>query len=170
LLNPRLGESFARLSTSVWLARAAATVRVDPVLQRLTRLSLLAAADDNKGTGLYVSYENLLDDGTDRSRQPVDLLIGPPVLAPTVGRAQIVTCGVHWKWGGFGARYDAIFLQQPNIRGNVTPGVSPAQQTVGLSYSPACNCWRLEVFTVYRGTSRPDFGATLTISGFGTLG
>jgi LPS-assembly protein len=170
LYNPRLGESFARASTSFWLARATATIRVDPVLQRLTRLSALGAIDDGKGTGIYASYENVLDDGTDRSRQPIDLLIGPPVLIPAKGRAQIVTCGLHWKWGSFGARYDAIFLQQANVVGNVTPGVSPAQQTVGFSYSPACNCWRLELFAVYRGSGIPDVGASLTISGFGTLG
>jgi LPS-assembly protein len=171
LYNPRLGESFARASTSFWLARATATVRVDPVLQRLTRLSALGAVDDGKGTGIYVSYENVLDDGTDRSRQPIDLLIGPPPLIPGKGRAQIVTCGLHWKWGSFGARYDAIFLQQQNpITGNTDPRVAPAQQTVGFSYSPACNCWRLELFAVYRGSGIPDVGATLTISGFGTLG
>jgi LPS-assembly protein len=192
LYNPRLGESFARVSTSFWLARAAATVRVDPMLARLTRISALAAVDDNKGTGAYISYENLLDDGTDRARQPMDLLIGAPPLMPTQGRPQIITCGVHWKKGSFGARYDAIFLQGltaatlqqqslllqlqaqrlglPPVTPNYDPRVSPAQQTVGISYSPACNCWRLEVFAVYRGSGMPDVGASLTISGFGTLG
>ncbi len=157
LLTARLGESFARISTSFWLARATATVRVDPVLARLTRISGLAAVDDNKGTGLYVSYENLLDDGTDRARAPVDLLFGPSItpLTATNGRAQIVTCGAHWRLGGFGARYDAVFQQVPRFNlSTVDPRVAPTQQTIGLSYGPACNCWRAEAFATYRGHQR----------------
>lgn len=162
LLKPRLGETFARLTAGYGLFHASTTVRVDPVAKRLTRASVLGALED-RGRGLYLGYENLLDEGSDRSQQPLDLLVGPPLLTANASRTQALVFGAHWRTGGVGLRYDTIFLDPEKEK-------FPTQQTVGISYGPACECWRFEAFGTYRGTAFPDFGATLTISGFGTLG
>ena len=47
-----------------------------------------------------------------------------------------------------------------------------AQHTLGFSYAPACDCFRLEVTATQRplDTLVPNFGATLTISHFGSFG
>jgi LPS-assembly protein len=161
-LLPKLttGEAFARTQLAAGIFRANATVRVDPLLKKVTRVSLLGSIDDGKGRGAYLSYENLTDVGTDRARQPIDLLIGPRLIPNAAN--QVLTFGAHWRVGGLGLRYDSLFLNLDTKW--------PTQQTVGVSYGPACDCWRIEVWGTYRGEVFPDLGATLTISGFGTLG
>lgn len=155
------GESFARLGIATGLFRATGTVRVDPLLKIVTRVSVLGSLDDGRGRGAYLSFEQLTDTGTDRARQPIDLLIGPRLVPNSA--SQVVTFGGRWRVGGLGLRYDAIFLDLPRFKW-------PSQQTVGVSYGPACECWRLEVFGTYRPDNFPDLGASLTITGFGTLG
>ncbi len=42
---------------------------------------------------------------------------------------------------------------------------------VGLSYGPACDCWRFELTAIIRpGTAIPELGGNLTLARFGTLG
>lgn len=161
LPSPTTGETFARLAVSAGIFRATGTVRVDPLLKTLTRVSLIASADDGRGRGAYVSFEHLNDVGTDRARQPIDLLIGPRLVP--MSYSQVLTFGARWRFGGLGLRYDALYLGLETVK-------LPTQQTLGVSYGPACECWRLEGFATYRPGAFPDLGASLTITGFGTLG
>ncbi|MBK7858525.1 MAG: LPS assembly protein LptD [Archangiaceae bacterium] len=154
------GETFTRLQVAAGIFRTNATVRFDPLLKKVTRVSLIGSLDDGRGRGAYLSYENLSDVGTDRARQPIDLLIGSRLVPGAA--AQVLAFGGHWRVGGLGLRYDSLFLNLDQKW--------PTQQTVGVSYGPACECWRVEVWGTYRGEVFPDFGASLTISGFGTLG
>lgn len=155
------GETFARLSVTSPYFTLNGTVRVDPVLRQLTRVSAIAAANLPRGFSLYTSYENISDVGTDRARQPIDLLVGPRVVPGSF--SQVLAFGARGRIAGFGLRYDGIYLDLSKVQ-------LPAQQTLGVSYGPACECWRLEVFGTYRPGFFPDLGATLTITGFGTLG
>ena len=86
-------------------------------------------------------------------------------------------------------RYDALFVRGPDhapqlAAQELTPPTSLylAEQTVGLSYGPACNCWRIEAYATHRPIFPapdsqvrsyrvvPDVGASLTISNFGSFG
>jgi LPS-assembly protein len=161
-LYPRVtaSETFIRGSAAAGWVRGTGTVRFDPLTKRLTRVSALSSIEDGRGSGGYLGYEHLLDVGTDRARQPVDLLIGPRLLGTSA--AQAITFGFHWRHSGVGLRYDGLFLEGGNVW--------TSQQTLGVSYGPACECWRVEAFGTWRGANFPDVGASLTITGFGTLG
>ncbi len=187
----RVGETMAQLSTRYRFASLAALARVDLPNQRVTRLSARAALDDGRGDAVYGGYESIAFEGTDRTRLPLDLLVGeaPPLLS--VGNAQSVVFGARVRLRGFGLRYDALVLDQqfattplgaPVPGPLTTPGPTFAQHGVGVSYGPACDCWRLEVSAVQRAQPTgpngrpgpyygvPDFGATLTIQNFGSFG
>lgn len=169
---PAPAESYARAGLNVGWVSALGTVRVDPVLPRLTRLAASCAVDDGRGRGAYVSFDHLLDDGTNRTRASVDLLFGPRVPASVVDRSNLLSAGARWQVGAVGLRYDALFLDR--LYG-ADERFSLSQHTLRVSWSPACDCWRLEVFATQRlrgdGTyGIPDVGATLTISRFGSVG
>ncbi|MCC6333219.1 MAG: LPS assembly protein LptD [Myxococcales bacterium] len=170
--GPALAESYGRATFSLGWVNAGATVRVDPVTPRLTRLSATCGVDDGRGHAAYAAYDNLLDDGSNRTRAPVDLLFGPMVPSGVQARSNILSAGARWQFGTVGLRYDALLLDR---LWGTEERFSLAQHTVGVSWAPACDCWRLEVFATQRprtdGTwAFPDVGATLTVSRFGSIG
>jgi LPS-assembly protein len=162
--TPMLRDSFARVSAAWRVLSAAANVRFDPNELQVTQLSAELALDNGKGAALYGRYEDLLVVGSDRLRRGIDTLVGPPADDPR--RAQLLGAGMRFTLGiGLGLRYEAVV--QP-----LAKEFSPlAQQTLGVSYGPACDCWRVEgVATLRRGQSRPDFGMSVSIAGFGSFG
>jgi LPS-assembly protein len=172
------GESYGRLAVTVWWVKASATVRVDPVLKRLTRVQATAGLDDAHGHGVAASYENLLDDGTDRTRTPLDLLFGlpVPVTSPT-DRGQLLSVGAYWNFGPVAVRYDLLMTEQ----GWAPPQAAQPERVFGLAqhgltvgFTPACDCWRLDLTAVQRTSGStllvPNFGATLTVAHFGSIG
>lgn len=170
--GPALAESYARATFSSGWVNAGVSARVDPVTPRLTRLSATCSVDDGRGHGAYASYENLLDDGSNRTRAPIDLLFGPLVPASVTDRSNLLSGGARWQLGPVGVRYDLIFLDR--LWGS-EERLTLAQHTLGVSWAPACDCWRLELYATQRikgdGTyGFPDVGATLTVSRFGSLG
>jgi LPS-assembly protein len=102
------------------------------------------------------------------------LLFAPPAPSTYSGRAQSASFGAHWKFGGFGVRYDALLTDKKVQRATgFGSTLALAQHTVGASYAPACDCFRLEVTATQRNFEQlrvPDFGATLSISRFGSFG
>lgn len=182
-----LGESWGRLAGAFGWFSGAVAARVDARLGELTRASATATVEDGAGHGGSLSYENLIDEGTDRSRKPIDLLFALPRALRSGVRAQAVSAGVHWRLGGFGLRYDLLILDRV-FSAQVPAGVptaihlelAPVQHSVGVSYAPACDCFRLELSATQRPVLDakqrlsflvvPDFGATLTISHFGSFG
>jgi LPS-assembly protein len=161
---PVLRDTFARLSAAWLVVSAGAQVRWDPKSSQITQFSADATLDSGKGAALYGRYEDLLVVGSDRLRRGIDTLVGPP--AGESQRAQLLTAGMRFTLGiGLGLRYEA--LVQPLAKEQ-----SPlAQQTLGVSYGPACDCWRVEgVATLPRGQSRPNFGLNLSVAGFGSFG
>lgn len=177
-----LGETYARISASSWWLSASGTVRYDPVLQRATRLAGNWSLDDGRGDGVSMVYENVLDDGTSRSRQPIDLLFGNRVPLTAQSRAQLVGGGAKAKLGPFALKYDVLFT-------DVLWGVVPkpigtkltfAYYTAAVGFTPACDCWRIDLAvtqrllftpTVPEGyLGGPEIFFNFTASRFGSLG
>jgi LPS-assembly protein len=162
--GPVLRDTFARLNASAGVLNAGALVRFDPNSIRITQLSADASIDNGKGEALYARYDDLLAEGSDRMRRGIDALVGP---APEGrARAQLLVAGARLSLGiGLGLRYEAI------VQPLATTQSPLAQQVLGVSYGPACDCWRVEgVATLRRGQKRPDFGLNLSVAGVGAFG
>ena len=198
LTPPRLAESYARLGLSLGWLTVSGQGRLEPrwrktpddaPVPRVTRVSATASLDAPGGHSLVAAYENVLDDGTNRARAPVDLLFGDPVVASADSRAQQLVAGARTRLGPVGLRYDVVLFNRLwprrdrdgnvalDARGEVIrdPLLSFAQQTVGVTWAPACDCWRLDVSVTNRltpaGTLGPfEVGAGFTVSRLGSFG
>jgi LPS-assembly protein len=170
----RLADTYARLATTAGPFRASALARFDPVRLIFSQLSAQARVS-YKGGEVYAQYDNLAQEGSDRMRRPMDELVGP--LATQVGtEAQQIVAGFRYLLRfGLGLSYEAV----------VVPQASPAlmrlaQQRIGVTLSPACGCWSLEVGIRLiptpptqlepSGRFQFNFGANLTIANFGSIG
>ncbi|WP_375760419.1 LPS-assembly protein LptD [Corallococcus exercitus] len=190
-----LRDTFARLSASAGVLTAGALVRMDPTTLDITQLSADFTIDNGRGNALYARYDDLLAvkqlsidrgldplaQGPDFVRRGVDMLVGDaPRRLPShndqldpspTERAQALTAGTRIKLGfGLGLRYEA--LVQPLYKDLNTQESQPlAQQTFGVSYGPACDCWRIEGVVILRRNQSPEFaGINLSVAGFGSFG
>jgi LPS-assembly protein len=170
----RLADTYARVATQAGPFRASALARFDPVRLILSQLSAQARVS-YKGGEVYAQYDNLAAEGSDRMRRSIDELVGPPATQVGTEAQQIVT-GVRYLLSfGLGLSYEAV----------VVPQASPAlmrlaQQRIGVTLSPACGCWSLEVGIRLiptpptqldpSGRFQFNFGANLTIANFGSIG
>jgi LPS-assembly protein len=162
--GPLLRDAFARLTASAGVLNGGALVRYDPNTQQIAQFSLDTSVANHHGEALYVRYDDLLAEGSDQLRRGIDALVGPSAESQT--RAQLLVAGARMSLGiGLGMRYEAVV--QPLARTQ-----SPlAQQVLGVSYGPACDCWRIEgVASLRRGQKRPDFGFNLSVAGVGAFG
>jgi LPS-assembly protein len=169
-----LGESYGRLSTHLGWLRGLVQARVDPALGRLTRLGGSLSFDDGRGHGVLGSYESLLDDGSDRLRAPIDLLFGDAV-SSTSTEAHLVSGSAWWNFGPVGVRYDVLIVDRLQPTDAHLTYLSLGQHTLTVSFTPACDCWRLDVSAIQRlkpdlTLNVPEFGASLTVSRFGSIG
>ncbi len=176
-----LAESYARVGSRVgWLA-AQGVVRVDPLAggatgggPELTRVQARLDLDDGRGHAAYGAYENILMEGTARTRQPLDLLFLRERGFTSATRLQQVLFGARWNFGAVGLRYDALLMERLFTLAT-EPVMALAQHTLGVAFTPACDCWRLEVAATQRLDPAgrllfPDFGASLSVSRFGSIG
>jgi LPS-assembly protein len=165
--TPRLAESYARLAFNIWWFRATARARVEPQWRktletrpapRLTSGDVMLNFDTPKGHGLTFSYDNLLDDGTNRSRAPIDLLFGDPIPASAESRAQRLSAGGRLKVGSFQLRGEVTLsnrqwprldamgqsIKDANGMDIQDTLLSFAQYVVGATWTPACDCFRID--------------------------
>lgn len=165
-------DAFARLGTDLLGLHLAGLVRYDVRGRRLAQLSGSASVDLWGRASLYGIYNNLLLGGSAAERRGLDTLIGTPYPEGELGRAQFLTAGGSVRLGGgVGLRYDAIVQPtQPTLAQTL------AQQVLGISFAPACDCWTLELNVRAtrnkEGDPLGDFrvGGSLTIAHFGKIG
>jgi LPS-assembly protein len=160
-----LRDTFARMSAQWGVIFAGGQLRWDPNNARVTQLSADLTLDNGRGAALYGRYDDVLVVGSERLRRGIDALVGPRADQPE--RVQQLVAGMRFTLGiGLGLRYEA--LVQPTAVEDLSPLV---QQVLGVSYGPACDCWRAEgVATLRRGQTSPDFGLNLSVAGFGSFG
>ena len=187
--GPVLRDSFARLSAGAGVLTAGGQIRFDPKTRRITQLSADFNIDNGKGAALYARFDDLLvtnpdaitlgadplSVGPDVIRRRLDTLVGEASLElpafPPARREQTLIAGTRLTLGfGLGVRYEAYV--QPLYQDLDTQESQPlAQQTLGLSYGPACDCWRLEgVLILRRGQTLEFGGVNLSVAGFGSFG
>ena len=182
-LSATLGESYGRFATRVGWFSASGTLRFDPLSGRLasdgitpvvpggiTRVTGRADLDDGRGHGAYVGYENLLMEGTARSRQPIDLLFLIDRGFTSATRVQQLTFGARWDFGPIQLRYDALVAERTVGTENL---LVLAQQSAALGFAPACDCWRLDIVATqptYPVVLFPQIGFNVSISRFGSIG
>jgi LPS-assembly protein len=161
--DSRVRDTFARVSSGTGPLRASGIARYDATSGQFTQISANVTIDNGRGEALWAQYDDLVDVGPDALRRGIDALVGPQ--ATSEARARQLFTGARLTMGfGLGLRYEAIV--QPLDPRNVL-----AQQVFGLSYGPACDCWRLEgVVIKRRDAPGVDFGANFTIARFGSFG
>jgi LPS-assembly protein len=192
----RLRDSYARFRvfrapvTAFGLARAyLGPAPENSPVQRIAQLSAGLTVDDARGDALFASYDYLFNEGSDQTRRGIDTLVGAPALLFHPDYAEQVVAGFRLKLKfGLSLEYAAT-VGRTSYNLEVLPVYSAAplqlmlrMQTLGVSYGPACDCWRIEAhalqtpnydllaqkkspFAVF-----PAVGASLTITGLGSVG
>lgn len=183
----REGDAFARLAGFFPPFSFDGIYRYSLVEKRPTQISSQLAYDDGKRFAAYARVDHLLLDGSDHIRSPIDTLFGPAPSLPECAAnqpetacrapAELISGGARYLLPlGLSLAYEAAF-QRLKTMAQGEPFLNRFQrQTFTVAYAPACDCWRLDArFTFYpvpppyqfRG---PEFGLSLTIAKFGTLG
>jgi len=158
-----LGDTYARLGAALGPVSADAVARYNVPQGRFTQVTAACTVDDGKGDSLYGRYDRVVTKGSDRIRRGVDMLFGEPV--PLGDDAEVLVAGARASFRiGLAAFYEATV--QP-----LRPTDKLVQQKVGVGWSPACDCWRLDVSAAFHpGNAIPDFGFNLTLARFGSFG
>ncbi len=178
----RLSESWARFGVAIAPATLTVTARANLPAARLTQVGARVSLLDPEGRGLFAGYEYVIDDGTERSRTPIDLLFPTAEGTPGRGKAQLLTAGARYRLGMWSLRYDVLFSERDFSAapaGATQRALALSQHTLGIGVSPACDCFRVEAYATQRladdavlavATYRvPDVGLSLTIQNFGTF-
>ena len=156
--SPRLGDTSGRLGLSLGGLGLDVVGHANLSQGRLTQLSGNVHFEDGRGDGAFLRYDNLVTEGPERLRREIDSLVGP--VSPPGQRADLLTAGAHALLFGLELRYEAIAQPQ-------RPDALLVQQSIGLAYGNACDCWRLELHATFRpGSAWPDVGGTLTLARF----
>jgi LPS-assembly protein len=181
-------DAFARLTASVWQLSGTATVRYDVPAQRLAQISAGLAYRPRPGVSASAQYDNLIARaGSDNLRRGIDLLVGhaSTLFIRPEDRAQTLSARAEYKFKfGLGIGFEAIAaptIPDPLLGLGSSPLWTLQQQTLGVSLSPSCDCWRLDFFVRSRlqvilpsfrssGPETPDFNLSLNIARFGSFG
>jgi LPS-assembly protein len=163
-------------------------MRYDLPGNRLTQLAAYLNLYPAPWINVSAGYDNLTLDGPERFRRGVDALVGAPLSAELVQaeqakdpdnlglkRAQQLGAGFGIRLGfGLGIRYGAL-MKPVQFDAAKRPRWSLEQQTAAISYSPSCDCWRVEVGVRLGrvgagGFPTTDFTFQLVVYRFGSFG
>ncbi len=184
-ITRHLGESYGRFTTRVGYVSATGSLRFDPNLldplkpatEAISRVGGRLDLDDFRGHGAFVAYENLLMEGTARSRQPIDLLFLIDRGFTSTTRVQQLTFGARWDFGPVGLRYDALLAEQrplgPIYGSTGKPQLMFTQHSLSIGLTPACDCWRVDINAtqlLYPRVVFPQVGFSISVSRFGSIG
>ncbi|HEY8209207.1 MAG TPA: LPS assembly protein LptD [Myxococcaceae bacterium] len=174
LLERRLGDTSARAGLHAGWLGADATARYSVPEGRFTQLAASLGADDGRGRRAYARYERLLIDGSERQRRGVDALVGPADPSPSPERAELLTAGGAYRFPfGLTIGYDAIL--SPNQPAGARLLDSLTWQALSASYSPSCECWRIDLSLSLTHRTKddpwlPGWGLHFTLARLGSAG
>lgn len=180
LLTGAVSETYARLALDAPFGWLRGQARANLPAGSLTRLTASAGVRLGPAFSAFGEYENLVDDGTQRSRQPIDLLFDPLPTDAATARPQLLRAGVQSRLGPVDLRYEALLLgKRWSDQGPLS--LTPAQHLLAVGISPSCDCWRVDATFVQQFDLRPltyalyvsnplSVGLTVSVSRFGTFG
>ncbi|MFY0522616.1 hypothetical protein ACN28I_05200 [Archangium gephyra] len=187
-LERRLGETSGRIRAVMGPVTAEARGRLDlftpEVDERLTQLSANIGWNiiPNR-LGVSAGYERALA-SSERVRRPIDMLLPPPlgpqVPSPGAGLAcsnpdALVNTPVDRVLAGASASfpfglnvgYGAEVQRKDPARCDVPELFA---QTLSVSFSPSCDCWRLNSWARVGPGTNLDWGLSVTVLNLGTFG
>ena len=192
LRTGRLGTSYGRVRTELGPVSAGLTAELDLEAdhhpERFANLVADARWQVLKQLSLNGTFHRTYL-SMDALRRGIDALVGEPlptcesllrVTQPCFAEDDRLQLGLRASAGaslrlGFGLGLDyglSLLRTPPLVAGEEGPPKTRLEfQTVGLSYSPSCDCWRVDTrLTLRPGAQRPEFGFTVTLAKFGSFG
>ena len=186
-LERRLGETSGRILAVLGPVTAEARGRLDlftpETEERLTQLSARIGWNIHPRLSVNAGYERALA-GSEQVRRPIDMLLPPPLAPQEPGPGAAVSCSSADAFAnkpidrvllgadtrlpfGLNVGYAAEVQRKDPARCDVAELFS---QTLSVSFSPSCDCWRLNSWArVGPGTSF-DWGLSVTVLNLGTFG
>ncbi|MBF5044320.1 LPS-assembly protein LptD [Aggregicoccus sp. 17bor-14] len=191
LRTGRLGTLLGRLRTALGPVSGGAEAELDPEAQRSSERLARVGADAQwqvlRPLTLRGNFERTFL-SSERLRRGLDALVGEPLppcsevvrgTQPCAQEGRPLLLGTRAGAGaslrlgfGLGLDYGLSLLRRPPKDAPGGPGKLWLEyQTVGVSYSPSCDCWRVDTrLTLRPGVPRPEFGFTVTLAKFGSFG
>lgn len=187
-LERRLGETSGRILAVLGPVTAEARGRLDlftpEVDERLTQLSAnIGWSVIANRLNVSAGYERALA-SSERVRRPIDMLLPPPLApqAPTPGEA--VSCSLPAAFNnkpidrvlmgaevrlpfGLNVGYGAEVQRKDPARCDVPELFA---QVLSVSFSPSCDCWRLNARAQVGPGTNFDWGLSVTVLNLGTFG
>jgi LPS-assembly protein len=163
-------DAYGRLGLQLAHFTFEGVARFDGVGKRFSELSASGALTLAPGARVFAAYDDIRFGGSARERRGVDTLVGTAYEYNefTSKRAQFLSAGGQVRVGA-GLSFNYLARVQPNAT------MPLLQQVLGLTWSPACDCWSLgfQVSAARRGNDpfgNLAFSGGLTISHFGSIG
>lgn len=187
-LERRLGETSGRLVAVLGPVTAEARGRMDlftpDVDERLTQLSAkLGWRIIPRRLSVSAGYERALA-SSERVRRPIDMLLPPPLAPQAPSPGAEASCsspaafvnkpidrlllGAEGSFPfGLNVGYGAEVQRKDPARCDVAELFS---QTLTVSFSPSCDCWRLNSWARVGPGTNFDWGLSVTVLNLGTFG
>lgn len=170
LSEGRLGDAFGRLAGSLGPVSFQGAAHYELASRRLALLSTQASLDTGRGQ-VAAGYQNLLLQGSERSRRGLDALVGSAAIAADSARVDQLSFSAQTAFRfGLSLQYEALL-------GGQSGRLALAQHALLLSYGPACDCWKVNLALAQRPKgnspaleSWPDASVSLELAHFGTFG
>lgn len=184
----RLGETSARILAVVGPVTAEARGRLDlftpDVAERLTQVSArLGWNVIANRLSVSTGYERALA-SSEQVRRPIDMLLPPPLAPQAPGGPEAPSCASPNALAntpidrlllsaetrlpfGLNVGYNAEVQRKDPARCDVTELFA---QTLSVSFSPSCDCWRLNSWARLGPGTNFDWGLSVTVLNLGTFG